>query len=295
MTFIFAVPHHADPYWNGLIAVCEATVVTWLWSLWFSNTSIYDPAWCLFPIWCAVCWIATAVGPPGPRALLSFGILLTWYFRYISAHPWDGWSEGITLEDWRYEDMARITGSGTALYWAASLISLQITPTLLVWFAFSPAMKSWTMPAGPPLNLADGFAVTVCLSAIAIQYFADGQLRNYRRRAYGDGVDLSKAAGSKKICREGLWRYSRHPNYFGEVLFWWGIALFGIAADAEVVGGLNLHWVRARLGGASLMLAFFRLSSKLMDDRNLRNRGKEYAAVMHEVSALIPMPVGSFD
>ena len=79
------------------------------------------------------------------------------------------------------------------------------------------------------------------------------------------------------------------------MLFWWGIALFGIAADAEVVGGLNLHWVRARLGGASLMLAFFRLSSKLMDDRNLRNRGKEYAAVMHEVSALIPMPVGSFD
>ena len=82
-----------------------------------------------------------------------------------------------------------------------------------------------------------------------------------------------------------MWRYSRHPNYFGEALFWCGIGLAGIASDA------GRPWYVGASGGL-VMLFFFRVSAYLTDCRMLETRGPEYAAVMRQVSGLIPMPVG---
>jgi len=94
---------------------------------------------------------------------------------------------------------------------------------------------------------------------------------------------LDAATGSKKICRVGLWGWSRHPNYFGELSFWWGLALFGFSADPTV------SFLKAWVPVFFMSGLFFFYSAPEMDRRNLQNR-KGYEKVMKEVSMLIPMP-----
>ena len=87
------------------------------------------------------------------------------------------------------------------------------------------------------------------------------------------------------MLSEGLWKYSRHPNYFGEASFWAAIGAVGFAAAPD------RSWI-ALWGGALVMLAFFRLSAHLTDQRMLEHRGENYRKVCQEVSALVPMPRG---
>jgi len=290
----FAFPVHADPYWNGLLAHCGATVVVFLFSYCNSNSSLYDPAWCLFPVALAMGWLASAGDKPSPRGVYALALLCLWFGRYHWSFPWEGWSCGIAREDWRYIDLARRTGSGTPLYWFLSFTSLHLTPTLLVWFGLAPARHVWTEAAsGPALGTRDLVAVAVALGAIAIQALADEELRVFREAQYGCGVNLLKVTSSKAICRAGLWRYSRHPNYFGEALFWLGIALVGHAADVDAHVGAQARSPRpwlAAWGGSAMLFAFFRVSAYLTDQRMLKNRGEQFRVVMDEVSALVPLP-----
>jgi steroid 5-alpha reductase family enzyme len=101
-------------------------------------------------------------------------------------------------------------------------------------------------------------------------------------------VNLERAAGSKKACRDGLWAYSRHPNYFGEIMFWVGMALIGQLSNPKPDQiDLIANW-----GGAIAMYGLFAFYSiPEMDKRNLKHRGDEYKEIMEEVWQLIPLPV----
>ena len=136
------------------------------------------------------------------------------------------------------------------------------------------------------LGQRDIVAILVAVGAIAIQGIADEQLRIFRKAQYGPDVNLNTASSSKAICREGFWGYSRHPNYFGEALFWFGMALIGHAGNPSVESWLS-KW-----GGSVMFFIFFRVSAHLTDQRMLKNRGKHYEVVIKEVSALIPLPLG---
>ena len=285
----FAWPLSPSPYWNGLAAMLGATLVIYGFSYASSNTSLYDPAWCLLPLATVVGWMATSPGLAACaslRAWYALAALVTWYLRYNYWFPWDGWTRGIETEDWRYGELVKTTGAGTPLYWLLSLTSLHVTPTLLVFFALAPAERVWRGDAAqPPLGAADAAAIAVLFGSIALQAVSDEQLRRFRRAAYGPKANLNTASSSKRICRVGLWKYSRHPNYFGEALFWCGVGLAGVAAHADA----PRPWYVAASGGV-LMLGFFRVSAYLTDRRMLVTRGPEYAAVMAEVSGLVPLP-----
>jgi steroid 5-alpha reductase family enzyme len=281
---VFVFPRHEDHYWNSMIAHCESTVVIFVFSFCSGNSSLYDPAWPILPIVLSIGWVLQTFFEGNhitPRGVYTVLLLVLWYVRYVSQHPWDGWTKGIHTEDWRYVDLSEKVNHNAVLYWILSLVSCHLIPTLLVWFALSPVRtvchrdSDNSLPLGP----RDAIAVAVCLASILWTKVADQQLIDFRRSVYGDTANLHTSSSSKKILRTGLWKFSRHPNYFGEATFWFGIALIAWADEAS-----SMTWF-----GSLGMFLFFRLSAHLTDVRMLKNRGEKYQQVMNEVSALVPM------
>ena len=195
--------------------------------------------------------------------------------RFLVGVPWDGWTRGLAHEDWRYEQIRTQRMPSEAAYWAFSLASLHVTPTLLVFAALCPVGRVLLQgTAAPPLGLVDALGAGVAAAALVVEAVADEQLRRFRQRESGR---------PPTSMREGLWRWSRHPNYFGECLFWTG--LLGLAVGAGAVGPEP-----ALCGGALGMWVFFRAASvPLMDQRSLERR-PDYAEVMRTTSALVPWP-----
>ena len=145
----FHYPLVADQFWNGFAAHMVSTVVIWIFSCTYSNTSIYDPFWCYMPLAISIGWMATnAASSVSTRSCVAFVLLLVWCVRYARQFPWTGWFTGLHHEDWRYVQIAKQTGSGTVLYWFASLISLHLTPTCLVFAGLSPMEREFSRTAG---------------------------------------------------------------------------------------------------------------------------------------------------
>ena len=148
------------------------------------------------------------------------------------------------MEDWRYIKFRNDIGGNGKRYWLMSLIGFHMTPTLLVFFCLAPTHNIFLNKSKVTYfnfvrnefgNPYDFVSVMITFNAILIAYFADKQLSDFRLKQYGKKAFLDHAAGSKKCCRDGLWNWSRHPNYFGEVLFWVGLALMSISANPSAL------------------------------------------------------------
>ena len=204
------------------------------------------------------------------RQLLVLLSLLFWSCRYHVFYEWSGWWNGLKEEDWRYENMR----SMPIPYWFNSLINMHMFPTVLVYFAFAPAalVLCRSVQRQPELSIFDGIAFLLSITAVVLQYFADQQLRKFRSSA---------AYKAGKSFQSGLWKYSRHPNYFGETLFWISMVPYSI-------GSSDFHTKRSLcVVGPSIMFMFFRFSSTLMDARSLKHR-PGYKKVIHETSCMVP-------
>lgn len=255
------------PIWDVLIADLVATLVIFGFSLRYKNSSFYDPYWSVLPPLFALWWMHTHTGAAGdPRAWLVTALVWLWAIR-LTANWTLHWG-GLTHEDWRYPIVR--ARAGRAAVWA-DLFGIHLFPTLQVFLGCLP-IYAVMHRAGTPLTLLDLLAMAVTLGAIVIETVADLQLHAFIRRRPQPGSFIDT----------GLWAWSRHPNYFGELSFWWGLMLFGLAAAPD------LWWLV--MPGALAMTAMFVFASiPLMDQRSMQRR-PAYAAHMQRVSALLPLP-----
>jgi len=139
-------------------------------------------------------------------------------------------------------------------------------PTLLVFGAMTPVVAA--AGATAPVGLLDLAAAALALGALAVETLADEQLRAYRHSEPEPDAFLAT----------GLWAWSRHPNYLGEVGFWWGVALFGVAVGAPVT----------LLGALCITLLFWFISIPLIDARMCARR-PAYQAHQARVPRLFPL------
>lgn len=153
-------------------------------------------------------------------------------------------------------------------YWLINLIGLQLMPTIQVYLgsiSLYPAISIRSRSVG----LLDFIALIITGIAIFLETVADQQLHNF----------IESRENEKEIISTGLWAYSRHPNYFGEILFWWGLFLFALTADS------SYFW--AIIGPISITILFYCLSIPLMEKRNLEKK-PDYSDYKKRVSRLIP-------
>ena len=254
-----------SPLWNMFWADIAATVAIFVFSRLYKNSSFYDAYWSVIPPLIALYWAmtATAQGVDMTRAWLV--VILVWLWGIRLTANWATFWPGLEHEDWRYEPIKTNAGKWNAL---ADFSAIHLFPTVIVFAACIPIYAAVAMDA-QPLNWLDYLAATATLLAIFIELVSDIQLHRFLTHRK-----------SGEIMKTGLWALSRHPNYFGEWLFWAGLALFGVAAVPSA-----WWWV---LPGAIAMLAMFLLASIPMIDKRSLARRPEYATHMQQVSGFMP-------
>lgn len=241
-----------------------ATLTVFAFSAARDNSSLYDPYWSVAPFPIVLYW-SLGDGRLGPREALALLAVGAWGARLT----WNCLARWRTLEheDFRYQEIRARTGR---LYWPASLLAIHLLPTVWVFLGLLPLQPAPAAPARP-LGWLDLAAAAVAFGAVALEAAADRQLRRF----------LATRADAAAVLETGLWSLSRHPNYLGEVLFWWGLFLLGLAADP------GRAWTAV---GALSITALFVLVSVPWMDRRMLARHPAWADRMQRVPALLPWP-----
>jgi steroid 5-alpha reductase family enzyme len=254
----------APPLLTVAIADLVGTLVIFIWSRSLNNSSMYDAYWSVVPPAVAVYFVVVAdAGANGARQVLVLTVVWLWALR-LTGNWARGWP-GLHHEDWRYVEMR----SGKAPYWISSLFALHLFPTVQVYLgclALYPALVTSSSPVG----VLDVIATVMAASGVVFELVADEQLRSFNR---------TKSPGD--VCDEGIWAWSRHPNYLGEMLFWWGLWLFALAADAA--------WWWTVVGPLAMTAMFLGASIPMMERRSLTRR-PAYAAYAERTPLLVPRP-----
>lgn len=257
---------HTSVLVASAIAIAVLMVGTWLVSLPLRNASIVDPIWPLGFV--LVGWVSAVVGHSDPvRVGLLVGMVSIWGLR-LSIHLF---SRNIGHgEDFRYQAMRRRIGPRFGLVSLLTVFALQGTLMFIV---------SLPLQFGAGIEGGAGLAGVLMVAGLLVwvvgflfEAVGDAQLRAFK-------ADPSSAG---QVMDRGLWRYTRHPNYFGDACVWFGIFLVGASA-----GG----W--AWIGAVSpiVMTYFLRfVSGVTMLERAMVKRRPAYADYMRRTSAFLPRP-----
>ena len=231
-----------------LIADAVATVFTFVFSLVFKNASVYDPYWSVQPVVILVC--ASVIHGLTPLTSLLLAAVCFWGVRLTA--NWAYTFRGLTHQDWRYTMLCEKTGR---LYPFVNFAGIHMFPTLVVYLCTLPAVFAFEY--GAECGVLSVVFVCVSFGAAVLQGSADIQMHVFRKKAHGGFI------------RTGLWKYSRHPNYLGEILMWWGMGL-------AVVSVMPQRWYL--LAGAVLNTVMFLVVSIPMADKrqSAKNGFAEY-------------------
>ena len=247
-----------DWWLSLLVADTAATVFTFVFSLIFKNASVYDPYWSVQP---PVILAAFAVG----KELSAFGILLLisvffWGIRLTA--NWAYTFKDLCHQDWRYTMLCEKTGM---FYPIINFIGIHMVPTLVVYGCILPAV--YAVREGIDANFASVLLLCLSLGAATMQGIADIQMHKFRRNRNGSFI------------RNGLWKYSRHPNYLGEILMWWGVGLAVVFAAPDVWYLLS--------GALANTVLFLAVSIPLADGRQSRKEG--FSLYKKQTRMLLPI------
>ncbi|MCB1773496.1 MAG: DUF1295 domain-containing protein [Gammaproteobacteria bacterium] len=207
----------------------------WAYAARRENVNIVDSLWSLFFLVSAVVYLA-AGGAVMPSSLLLFVLVAAWSLR-LSLHL--AWRNAGKPEDRRYAAM-RDASPG---FNRRSLVTVFGLQAVLAWLISLPLAAAFAMPAAlQPLHLV---AVVLFLVGFAFEAVADWQLMRFKANPQNKGAVLD----------QGLWRFSRHPNYFGEAVVWWSFYLFALASGAAwtVFAPVLMTFLLLRVSGVTLL------------------------------------------
>ncbi len=251
-------------YTYGRIAGPIAVYVT----VWFAialvlrRNDVADVAWGPGFLLIAVVSLATH-GVRWDRGMLTAILVVCWSVR-LAAHI--GWRNRGKAEDARYRAWREAWGSW---FLVRTYLQVFVLQGVLMLVIAAPVVVATTHP-GAPLGWLDGLGVVIWGVGFAWETIADAQLARFKR-------DPASRGG---IIETGLWQYSRHPNYFGEVMLWWGIWLVSLSSPQGWVGAI---------GPACITFLILKVSGVPLLERQMADR-PGFAAYARRVNAFLPGP-----
>lgn len=247
-----------------LFADVVATIDVWAWGLIFKNVSVYDPYWSVFPPFLLTV-MALVFKPISMATILLLIVVWLWAIRLTG--NWAFTFKNLNSEDWRYTKYR--TEQKPWIFHIINFFGLNMVPTLVVFLALLPGMEIVENKGLADANIFTWIGFAVALTAVAIELIADTQRHRF-----------AKTHTKKEVCNVGLWKHGRHPNYFGEISFWWGIWLMFVS-----VNQFQSH-VWYVVGPISMTCLFLFISIPLMEKRQMTNK-TDYAAYKVQTRILI--------
>ena len=258
---VFAAP--GAPTLYAVIAVAIAMLGLWLLSIRLRDASIVDPAWGPAFVLVALVGAVTGSGDAGRRWLLlgltaAWGLRLGWHLlRRKLADP---------DEDRRYAVMRQRQGDRFVLWSLGAIFGLQ---GLLVLIVSLPLQLGATRPSALGAAVIPGLLVFAV--GLGFEAVGDRQLTAFK----------AEPANRGQVMDRGLWRYTRHPNYFGDFCVWWGLWLVVLPA-----GGTWWTFV----GPAVMTVLLTRVSGKALLERDMAQRRPGYTDYVRRTSGFFPLP-----
>jgi len=255
-------PWLAMGYNLGAIVLFMSMV--WGLSVVLKNASIVDGFW--GPGFVLVAWLTWGTGGGyGPRGILVAVLVTLWGGR-LAAHIAlrnRGHGEDRRYAAWRARHGPR--------FWWVSFFTVFMVQALFLWIISLSIQMAGTSPRPAQFTWLDGLGTLVWTAGFLVEAVADHQLSRFKKRPENAG----------KVMREGLWAYSRHPNYFGECLAWWGIFLVALSTPYG-------WWVL--ISPATITVLLLKVSGVTLLERNLLETRPSYREYMRATSAFVPWP-----
>lgn len=258
------LPESITDTWSKIVVWhIFATIFIYIGSLILNNSSLYDPFWSIAPVPIVVYLTLSFKNTIELIVLVSLPIFF-WAIR-LTRNWLISW-QGFDHEDFRYIDLKNTNRVQAEIN---NFFGIHLVPTMLVNIGLYPLIYITTneIETNIFLYLASIFTIV----AVILETVSDEQMREFKSNDENKG----------KTMKYKLWKYSRHPNYLGEVLFWYGIYFMGLSS------GLASYWT---ILCPTLMLALFIfVSCPMMDKRSLNNR-VDYKEYMDKTSQLLLLP-----
>jgi steroid 5-alpha reductase family enzyme len=227
------------------LSILIFNTVLWLVSLQVKNSSIIDPFWGILFLVASIVYFVSAEDGSQDRKVLLLVLVMIWSLRLSVYLAWRNWGKG---EDFRYRKWREQHGSR---WWWRSFFQVFVLQGVLAWIISIPLLAAMAGESPTRLTVLDGLAVAVWLVGFFFEAVGDFQLARFR----------ADPANKGRVLNRGVWRYTRHPNYFGDAAQWWGFYLVAL-----VVGGFWTIYAPIIMTGLLLKVSGVALLEKTLTE-----------------------------
>lgn len=252
-----------DLFLYGTILILSLMSTLWLISVIIKNVSIVDLFWGAGFVTVNAFYFFV-IGDFYLRQIILLILVSTWGFRLSGYLAWRNIGKG---EDFRYQEFRR--SYGPARYWWVSFFQTFLLQGVLMLIVSLPLLASNFYTQSDDLIWLDFVAILVWIIGITFEAGGDFQLARFKKNPANKG----------KVLQTGLWKYTRHPNYFGDSAVWFAFALFCIATGSywPIVGSVVMTLLIIKVSGVALL------------EKSLKDKKPEYKEYIRKTSSFIPM------
>ena len=249
-------------YFRALMIIMIMMTLLWLVSIRLKNVSIVDLFWGFGFVLAGLVYFLNTDGFH-VRKILVMIMVAVWGLRLSIYLVWRNWGKG---EDYRYRKFRKDFGENR--YWWISYFQVFMLQGVLMWLISAALLGAQFYGREKNLGWLDAAGMLLWLIGITFEAGGDFQLARFR----------SNQANQGKVLNTGFWRYTRHPNYFGDVSVWWGFAFFSMAAGSywPVLGSILMTALIIKVSGVALL------------EKNLKNTKPEYQEYIRKTSSFFP-------
>lgn len=236
--------------------------ILWIASIIIKNVSIVDLFWGLGFVVVSTFYFIKS-GESDQRKIIVLALASFWGMRLSVYLAWRNLGKG---EDFRYREFRRQYGEKR--YWWISFFQTFLLQGVLMWLISAPLLGAQFFGQNKPLGVLDYIGLTFWIIGLIFESGGDFQLSVFKANPANNG----------KVLNTGFWRYTRHPNYFGDSAVWWGFGFLSLAAGSYLPA----------LGSVLMTLLILKVSGVVLLEKSLKEKKPEYKEYIEKTSAFIP-------